>query len=245
MRELCFIIFSETRKELTFVLFGALGSGKSSTGNSILGHKQFKVSTGTMPVTNRVERESVSRNGLKITVVDTPGLTNVSSFLSIKHGIDDMLHRNKLTNITYLITVKIGRHTQEERQILDYIFKNQRSMMRNAMIIFTNRNELMDEDDPADQNVDAWIEKNPKLLKLIKDYTLKYLAFENKRLIEEEKDLQVKDLLSVVDDIDKKDVSWNRKMENKIYVDKKTMVETFGQCGRTFFEEQQLKQNNK
>jgi hypothetical protein len=38
---------------------------------------------------------------------------------------------------------------------------------------------------------------------------LKYLAFENKRSIEEEKDLQVKDLLSVIDDIDKKDVSWN------------------------------------
>jgi Fe-S cluster assembly ATPase SufC len=69
LRELCFYIFSETREELTFVLIGALGSGKSSTGNSILGHKQFKVSTATMPVTNRVETESVSRNGLKITVL--------------------------------------------------------------------------------------------------------------------------------------------------------------------------------
>jgi hypothetical protein len=59
------------------------------------------------------------------------------------------------SNIIYLITIKIGRYTKEERQILDYIFKNERSMMGNAMIIFTNRNELMDEDDPADQNVDA------------------------------------------------------------------------------------------
>jgi hypothetical protein len=72
-----------------------------------------------------------------------------------------------------------------------------------------------------------------------------YLAFENKRSIEEEKDLQVKDLLSVVDDIDKKDVSWNRNMGQKIYVDKKTMVESFGQFGGTFFEEQTIKQNNK
>jgi uncharacterized protein (UPF0128 family) len=80
---------------------------------------------------------------------------------------------------------------------------------------------------------------------LIKDYKLKYLVFENKRSNEEEKDLQVKDLLSVIYDIDKKDVSWNRNMENKIYVDEKTMFETFGQCGRTFFEEQILKQNNK
>ena len=118
-------------------------------------------------------------------------------------------------------------------------------MMGNAMIIFTNRNELMGEDDPADQNVDAWIRKNPKLLKLMNNNKLKYLAFENKRSMEEEKDLQVKDLLSVVDDIDKKDVSWNRNMENKIYVDKKTMVEKFGQCGREFFESQILKQNNK
>jgi hypothetical protein len=76
-----------------------------------------------------------------------------------------MLHRNKSTNITYLITIKIGRYTKEEREILDHIFKNQRAMMRNAMIIFTNRNELMDEDDPADQNVDAWIGKNPNLFK--------------------------------------------------------------------------------
>ena len=245
MRELCFYIFSETREELVFVLIGALGSGKSSTGNSILGAKPFKVMTGTMLVTNRVESESVSRNGLKITVVDTPGLEDVSSFTSIKHEIDDMLHSNKPTNIIYLITIKIGRYTKEERDILDHIFKNQRAMMRNAMVIFTNRYELMDEDDPADQNVDAWIRKNPNLLKLMNNNKLKYLAFENKRSIEEEKDLQVKELLSVVDDIDKKDVSWNRNMEDKIYVDEKIMVETFGQCGRTFFGEQILKQNNK
>ena len=74
------------------------------------------------------------------------------------------------------------------------------------MMIFTNRNDLMNEDDPEERGVHKWIEKNPSIFKLINDYKLQYCAFENKRLIEEEKDQQVKDLLSVVDDIDKKDV---------------------------------------
>jgi hypothetical protein len=51
----------------------------------------------------------------------------------------------------------------------------------------------MNEDDQADRSVHKWIEKNPSIFKLINDYKLKYCAFENKRLIEEEKDLQVKD----------------------------------------------------
>ena len=60
-------------------------------------------------------------------------------------------------------------------------------------------------DDPANQSVDEWIRKNPSLLKLISDNKLKYRAFENKRSTAEENDVQVKDLIDVVDDIDKKD----------------------------------------
>jgi hypothetical protein len=127
----------------------------------------------------------------------------------------------------------------------DYISKKNTLYTFYVYIFGLVRNDLMNEDDPEERGVHKWIEKNPSIFKLINDYKLQYCAFENKRLIEEEKDQQVKDLLSVVDDIDKKDVSCNRNMENKIYVDKKTMVETFGQCGRTFFEEQILKQNNK
>ena len=245
MRELCFYIFRESGKELTFVLIGALGSGKSSTGNSILGEKKFKVSTGTLPVTNGVKSESVSRNDVNITVVDTPGLKNTSSLPIIKDEIDGILRGIKPTNIIYLIIIKIGRYTTEERQILKSIFKNHREITENVMMIFTNRNDLMYEDDPEDRKVQKWIEKNPTILKLINDYKLKYCAFENKRLTEDEKDLQVKDLLSVVDDIDKKDVIATGIWGNKCMWITKTIGETFGQCGHTIFEEQILKQNNK
>ena len=226
------LFFRENREELTFVLIGALGSGKSSTGNSILGGKPFKVMTGTMPVTKTVEKQSADRKDRKITVVDTPGLENVHSFTSIKHGIDDILLRNKPTNIIYLITIKIGRYTKEERDILDHIFKTQGSRMKNAIIIFTNRSELMG-DDTANQSVDAWIKNNRTILRLKNDNKLKYYAFENKRSTEEDKDVQVKELIDIVDQVDKKDdsicdVSEHMNMENKRYVDEQTLGKKFG-----------------
>ena len=243
MGELCFYIFRESRKELTFVLIGVLGSGKSSTGNSILGHKQFKVTTGTVPVTQTVEEKYFYYNERKITVVDTPGLKNASSFTSIKKDVDKLLI-NKSTNIIYLITIKIGRYTKEERQILDHIFKTQKTILTNVMIIFTNRSELMEEDGTADLSVDQWINQNPSLSKWINVNKLKHRAFENKRSTTEENGVQVKDLIDAVDDIDTTDdhvcpVSGNLNIENKIYVDKKTLGKKFGEYGFAFFEEQE------
>ena len=183
----------------------------------------------TEPVTQAVQIHSVSRDDLEIIVIDTPGLENELSFPKIEHEIDVMLHQFQPTNIIYLITIKIGRYTQKEREILDHIFKNQGAKMKNAMIIFTNRNELTRERDPENRSMKKWIQKNPTLLKLITDNELKYRAFENIRLNEDENELQVRDLLSVV-------------LENKIYVDKEIIQERFGGYGLKFFQEQTLKQ---
>lgn len=169
----------------------------------------------------------------------------MSSFKSIKDKIVEILSSNEATNIIYLITITIGRYTKEEMVVLEDILKNQREMMKNVMIIFTSRSELIGEHQLQDRSVAAWIKKNPSLLHLIKDNKLKYRAFENKRLTAEENDLQIKDLLSVVDGVDKKGVSWNMNMENKICMDKETMVETFGECWRHVYEVHRIKQNNK
>lgn len=189
-------------EELAFVLIGALGSGKSSTGNAILGRKEFKVTVGTVAVTTDVEMATGHRDNLTITVIDTPGLQYASSFPTLKAKIQEKLRRSRAEKVVYVITILIGRYTKEEKQLLEDIFKKNKELLKNAIIIFTNRNELLEEDNPVDQILDTWIQKNPSLLKLIDDNKLKYLAFENKRQLEAENDAQVKDLISTVSSVE-------------------------------------------
>ena len=201
--------------------------------------------TGTMPVTETVEKQSTDRNDMTITVVDTPGLTNVSSFKDIAKEIHNMFPFEKQMNIFYLITIKIGRCTLEETEILNDIFKTKKTVMKNAIIIFTNKSELRD--DTACQSVDQWIQNNQSISKWKNDNKLEHCAFENKRSDKEEKDVQVKELIDMVRQIDEKDeftcdVSEHMNTKNKIYVDVQTLRTKFGDYGLEFYEEQKALQ---
>lgn len=241
--------FRRQLDELSIVLIGSLGCGKSSSGNSILGRKRFKIATGTIAITTKVETESVIRGNLRIRVIDTPGLQNSSDFLKLRDVLKRSFKDHPTENVTYALVIQVGRYTQEEKQLIEDIFKKNRLILKNTVIIFTNREALYDEDNPSDQTIDCWLKKNPSLLSLIQTYKLKYRAFQNKRLLEAENDIQVRDLITAICEEDQPvtvcpvNDSKKKKM-NLIYVSREQMGEKFGTYGTEFFEDQFIIQKN-
>lgn len=234
---------------LTIVLFGSLGSGKSSTGNSILGSKPFKIGIGTIPITTKIETEIAYRDKLAIRVIDTPGLQRSSDFSKLKDEVKRILRDNQTGNVTYALVIQVGRYTTEERQVIEEIFKKNKGFLKNSFIIFTNREELNEEENLYDQTIDGWLQKNPSLLALIRTYKLKYRAFQNKRLLEAENDVQVSDLISAICEEDQP-TSYcpvsdsKKKKQNLIYVSREQMGEKFGMYGNEFFDDQFTIQKN-